>query len=349
MLKWIKDKWWLKILCHLLFWYLVWLFYKYFFGFNTSNLSYVHWFSTILIPVTCFVTYTNVYYLLPQFLMRQKYMLFTWYNLYVLVGATYSVTVLIYVGFIFRTDFRLEHIPPLSKSLPFILISVYIIVFIVLVFRLQYLNLQTLMVNKVLENNALLANLKLKEEELKFLKMQIHPHFLFNTLNTIYGLSLKKDDLTPMMILKLSELLDYILYQIHNPFVLLKDELNHLSNYIDLERIRFRDTLNITTEFKHREALQIPPMLLIPFVENSFKHGKRENGTLYININTDYDSGWFKFYISNSSELQPKSKGIGLENIKKRLELLYPDRYKLLIKEEKTRFMVELQLYMDEK
>lgn len=338
----------LKIGTHFLFWYLVWWFYTYFFGFNTTNLSYVDWFSTILIPVTCFVTYTNVYYLFPKYLQSQQYGWFILYNFYVLVGAIYSIVVLIYIGFIFRTDFKLDYIPPLSKSLPFILISVYLIVFIVLSFKLQQINLKTLQHNKVLENRALQSLLKLKEEELKFLKMQIHPHFLFNTLNTIYGLALKKDAYTPTLILKLSELLDYILYQVDKPLVSLADELNHLQNYIQLEQVRFQDSLYIKVNFQNNHSIKIPPMLLIPFVENSFKHGKQINGILNVEINTYESKDWFIFTIKNSSNRKRRSNGIGLENIKKRLNLLYPNRHELLISDNDVEFNVELKLNLHE-
>lgn len=338
-----------KWIIHLLFWYIVWQFYFYFFSFNTTNLSYVNWFSTILIPVTCFVTYTNIYYLLPQYLTQQKYSLFVWYNLYVLVGAAYSITILIYVGFIFRTDFSLEHLPPLSKSLPFILISVYLIVFVVVVFKLQRINLKAYNQNKILENTTLASQLKLKEEELKVLKMQIHPHFLFNTLNTIYGMALKKDDYTPELILKLSDLLDYILYQIDQPYVYVSDEINHVENYIELERVRFGDALSVDTNFENIEDLKLPPMFLIPFIENSFKHGKHIQGILTVKMQTRIRNEYFYFNISNSAgKPNDINAGIGLENIKKRLLLLYPDKHELSIVHDENVFNVELKIYIND-
>ena len=345
----LKHKWILYVAGHMVFWYIVWWFYVYFFSFNTTNQSYVNWFSAILIPVTCFVTYTNIYYLLPRYLILQKYRQFIWYNLYVLVGAAYSIIVLIYIGFMFRSDFKLEYIPPLSKSLLFILISVYLIVFVVVAFKLQNINLKTLNENKLLENKTLQSQLKLKEEELKVLKMQIHPHFLFNTLNTIYGMALKKDDYTPGLILKLSDLLDYILYQINKPFVELADELTHVRNYVDLEQVRFRDTLRVHIDFDDAVDLKLPPMLLIPFVENSFKHGRHINGILTIDMQAGYKNGCFIFSISNSmGSEKPEFSGIGLENIKKRLMLLYPDKHELNISGTEDTFYVELKLYLDE-
>lgn len=344
----IKNRRAIYILGHLMFWYMVWWFYIYFFSFNTTNTSYVNWFSTILIPVTCFVTYTNIYYLLPRYLLKEKVFAFFWYNLYVLVGAVYSIVVLIYVGFIFRTDFKLEDIPPLSKSIAFILISVYLIVFVVVGFKLQNVNLKALNQNKILENQALENQLRLKEEELKVLKMQIHPHFLFNTLNTIYGMALKQDAYTPDLILKLSDLLDYILYQINKPYVELSDELNHLKNYIDLEKIRFKETLQITMDVDQVENRLIPPMLLIPFVENSFKHGRHINGKLSINMQAWEEGNCFVFLIANTFISESKhQQGIGLENIRKRLDLLYPNKHQLLIEQGGDMFIVKLKLIGD--
>ncbi|MBP2834332.1 histidine kinase, partial [Aquimarina sp. U1-2] len=98
---------------------------------------------------------------------------------------------------------------------------------------------------KKLETKILETQLKLKDQELNYLKMQIHPHFLFNTLNTMYGFALKKADETPEMILKLSNLLDYLLYQVDKPFVALIDEINHIDDYIELEKMRFNDTLQV--------------------------------------------------------------------------------------------------------
>lgn len=345
----LNHHWLINILKHILFWYLVWLFYTYFFSFNTNNLSYVNWFSSILILVTCFVTYTNIYYLLPKYLNDNKLRLFILYNLYVLVGAAYSIIILIYVGFIFRSDFQLKFIPPLSASLPFILFSVYLIVFIVLTFKFQRMSYKTLKHNKILENQALQNELRLKEEALKVLKMQIHPHFLFNTLNTIYGLTLKKDEYAPHLILKLSELLDYILYQIDKPFVNLKDEINHIENYIELEQFRFRDSLRIETFFNDLEPLKISPMLLIPFVENSFKHGVIINGYLRIKIQAIYKNHCLIFTVVNTCGKESDSGGIGLDNIKKRLALLYPNKHQLIITHKEEYFKVELILEIDER
>ena len=176
--------------------------------------------------------------------------------------------------------------------------------------------------------------------------MQIHPHFLFNTLNTMYGFALKKAEETPEMILKLSNLLDYLLYQVDKPYVSLKDEINHIEDYISLEKMRFNDTLNVTfSKNIDSESIEIAPMLFIPFIENSFKHGVIINGVLNINIVIKTNSNEILFKIKNSSSKALNyNEGIGLENIKKRLELVYPNQYNLSISNDESVFAVLLKL-----
>ena len=127
------------------------------------------------------------------------------------------------------------------------------------------------------------TQLQFKDQELSYLKKQIHPHFLFNTLNTIYGLALKQSSHTPEVILKLSNLLDYILYQVDRPRVSLKKEIEHIEEYIELEKIRFQDSLQVEWSTDPvDELIEVAPMLLIPLVENAFKHGDLIDGYLKI-------------------------------------------------------------------
>jgi LytS/YehU family sensor histidine kinase len=235
---------------------------------------------------------------------------------------------------------------PATKNILFVLTSVYLVVFIVSAFKLLKLNLRQSKRTSELETKILETQLKLKEQELKYLKMQIHPHFLFNTLNTMYGFALKKAEETPEMILKLSNLLDYLLYQVDKPFVSLNDEINHINDYISLEKMRFNDTLNIGfIKDIHSEQIEIPPMLFIPFIENSFKHGAIKNGVLKIEIAIKTSSDGILFRIKNSSSKDSNyNDGIGLENIKKRLELVYPNLYNLTINNNENDFEVSLKL-----
>ncbi|MFK5890902.1 MAG: histidine kinase [Flavobacteriaceae bacterium] len=335
---------------HIVFWILVWLFYTYFFGFNSENKNYIYWFSSILIPVTIFASYTTVYYLIPKYLLVKKHSLFILYSLYVFIGAAYIISLSMFFGFVYMSELNFLDMPPLSKSMPFILMSVYVVVTIASAFKLLQHSYITLKKHKTLENKFLQTQLVLKEEELKFLKMQIHPHFLFNTLNTLYGFALKKADETPEMILKLSNLLDYILYQINKPFVSLKDEIGHIEDYIALEKMRFHNSLKIEINSQNANGnLKIAPMLLLPFVENSFKHGAIIEGNLKIDIVIKSDKSNIEFTISNTCNSDnPMTEGIGLKNIKKRLEMLYSNRYTLIIDNSADYFKVVLKLQTHE-
>jgi hypothetical protein len=247
---------------------------------------------------------------------------------------------------LYSEAFKGENTVPLTKTLPFIILGVYFVVLIMVSLSLIIYNYKSIVNNEHLKSKILLTQLQLKNQELKFLKMQIHPHFLFNSLNTIYGFAIKKADEAPEMILRLSNLLDYILYQIEKPQVLLKDELNHLIDYVSLEKMRFHDTLDVViTKNIENENVQIAPMLLIPFVENSFKHGTIIDGKLSVKIHIKYTENVLFFEITNSYlKEQNTINGIGLENIEKRLAMLYQNCYNLKIEQHNKLFKVQLEI-----
>jgi len=238
--------------------------------------------------------------------------------------------------------------PPMSRNFVFVLILVYLFVAIVSFVSLLNHNFKTISRNRALENKILEAQLQIKQQELQYLKSQIQPHFLFNTLNTIYGLALKQSKDTPGIILKLSNLLDYILYQVNKPKVSLKDEVSHIKEYIALEKIRFQESLIVSFTFDYdSDKIQIAPMLLIPFVENSFKHGGLIDGAIKVKIVMVLIEGELKFSIKNTALNNRQRKhigGIGLENIKKRLNLLYNDNFLLRIENEDNWFSVNLTI-----
>jgi LytS/YehU family sensor histidine kinase len=187
------------------------------------------------------------------------------------------------------------------------------------------------------------------EAELKFLKSQIHPHFLFNTLNNLYALTLKKSDKAPEMVIQLSNLLEYTLYSGKETEVGLNEELKQIRGYIDLEKLRFGDRLKITTDIEGNvDRLMIAPLLLLPFVENSFKHGASTDlKTPFIDINVIVKDNLLRFSIRNSKGNESEKsegykEGIGLKNVKRRLELLYPRKHSLEIVEEHDTFSVGL-------
>lgn len=336
------------IAVHLLFWVGVWFFYVYFFSYNSTDANFVTWFSAFLLPVTMVTTYFVVYYLIPKYLLLKKYALFALYSVYTVIMSTWLILLTIFASLLFLSNLKIDDMPPMSRNYVFVLILVFLVVLMVSFVNLLNHNFQTESKNKELQNKILSTQLQLKDQELQFLKKQIHPHFLFNTLNTIYGFALKQSKNTPDIILKLSNLLDYILYQVNKPKADLKEEIMHLKEYISLEQMRFQDTLkvNFTTENIDSEKM-IPPMLLIPFVENAFKHGNLIDGYLRVDIKVKLDETKLQFNIKNtvkSEDEADKKHGIGLENIKKRLDLIYPKEYKLSVKTENNWYIVDLTI-----
>jgi LytS/YehU family sensor histidine kinase len=186
--------------------------------------------------------------------------------------------------------------------------------------------------------------------ELAFLRSQISPHFVFNVLNNMVALSrMKSEDLEPSLI-KLSSLLRYMLYETKTEKVLLNKEIEYLRSYIDLQSQRFARTTKIVCDISDPDrALFLEPMLLIPFVENAFKHGTGsiENAEISIKLKTINDVLHFEVknnYNDTANKTKDSTSGIGLQNVKRRLELLYPNNYLLMINREKSCYAVTLQI-----
>ncbi len=337
-----------KLLLHLIFWIVVLFCYTYFFGYNSTNINYIFSFSLFLMPVTIGTTYVVIDLLIPKYLIQERYFKFILYCIYTIIISALFIVISFFYGLIYLSELQVDTMAPMTRSPLFLFIAVYFVVFIASAFSLVQHNYRSTTANQELKNKILEAQLKLKEQELQYLKMQIHPHFLFNTLNTMYGFALKKSEETPEMILKLSNLLDYILYQVDKPLVPLEDEINHIRDYVTLEKMRFRDSLDVNLNFENtiNSSIEIAPMLLIPFIENSFKHGQIRNQKLSIIMDLSYDDNQLNFSIKNSilNPTENEENGIGLTNIKKRLSLLYKDKHKLKIGKEEHWHVVKLQL-----
>lgn len=186
-----------------------------------------------------------------------------------------------------------------------------------------------------------------KEAELSMLKSQINPHFFFNTLNNLYGLTVEKSDLAPKVVLKLSDMMRYTIYEGRNDMVLLKDEISYLKNYIDLHKMRY--VKSVAIEFTHNGDTNksVAPLLFIILLENAFKHGIETLAEdAYIHISLTENNDKLKFEIENNfdSENEYAPKGIGLDNLKHRLNLIYPKKHRLTIKKEREVFKVILEL-----
>ena len=187
--------------------------------------------------------------------------------------------------------------------------------------------------------------------ELQFLKNQLNPHFLFNSLNSIYSLTTKKSNDAPEAVITLSELLRYMLYQTNDDFVSLKNELTYIQNYLKLQRLRIPNNEEVTLNIHGNITNQkIRPLLLISFIENAFKYGTDFKGNTMVDIDIYVNENKFKFNCINligSSKKDDNNSGIGLKNTKDRLELLYPNKYKLSVYKEDNKFNLHLTLNLD--
>lgn len=184
--------------------------------------------------------------------------------------------------------------------------------------------------------------------QLELLKAQLHPHFLFNTLNNIYGFALSHSPKTPQLILKLSSLLSYMLYECRTDEVLLEKEVEIMKNYIDLERERYGDKIDISINIEGsiRDRF-IAPLLILPFLENAFKHGTSEQiERPWMSVDIAVKDDTLKCKVVNSkNEVVPfHEKGVGVSNIRKRLELLYPQKHELKLVDEGVFFVVALNI-----
>ena len=293
-----------------------------------------------LINISLF--YINYLILIPRFLDRKNYAVYAMAVLIVVIGyglAKYGV------GRIFPNDVLLRNstniigfwsyfISTVITSLMFIFLS------IVLKFSIAwFLNER---IQRDLENQRLTA-------ELAFLKSQINPHFLFNSLNSIYSLAYQKSDNTPGAILKLSEIMRYMLYESNDNKVALEKELQYLQNYIDLQKIRFGKNAFIDFKIEGEVGDQrIVPLLLIAFIENAFKHGVANDAATAIQLLIRIDATTLYFFIRNKKHANNRDAvgGIGLSNVKRRLDLLYPRKYSLEIRDEIDTYTCELSLVL---
>ncbi len=186
--------------------------------------------------------------------------------------------------------------------------------------------------------------------EMKFLKSQMNPHFLFNALNNIYSLSMLHSIKTPEMVLKLSAMLRYVLYESEDVKVKLGKEVDYIKNFIEFQRIKIEGIPRIHVDIDRADRMKmIEPMLLIPFVENSFKHSKIEDTDKgWISMTLTTDQNYISFEIANSlpdkKVVADKNSGIGVENVKRRLKHLYPDKHEINIQKKEKEYSLKLKI-----
>ena len=305
------------------------------------------------------IVYINTEYLIPHFLVKKKYLQY-FLSVGLLLIGLYLTYKFIHINNLsvpedfqrrfddFRRATRRKehgrpHIMGLRPAFDFILALAVLI--LSTAYKTSKLALEK-------EKEASLLRSEKLDAELKFLKSQINPHFLFNALNNVYALSVIKSESTPSIILKLSDILRYILYDCNTPKVALGRELDYIKNYVDLFQLKDEKKLDVKLDIDQVDRkILIEPMLFTPFIENSFKHSKIE----------DTESGWIRtemtsqekqlhFTVKNSMPDTVYSKdkvgGIGLENVKRRLMLLYPDRHELKVSKDGNEFKINLTILL---
>jgi two-component system, LytTR family, sensor kinase len=200
-----------------------------------------------------------------------------------------------------------------------------------------------------LKQDAQKLRIEKQQAELNYLKSQTNPHFLFNTLNNIYSLAMSRSDRVPETILHLSKILRYMLYEAGGPFIAIEQELKIINDYIFLEKLRYDDSLRINFNYNVEDMKQaLPPLLLIPLVENAFKHGASETRVRpFVDIHLSVVKRQLAFLVKNSTEeisgdVHPK-ENIGLSNLRRQLELLYTD-YEVLVEHQASEFSATLKI-----
>jgi sensor histidine kinase YesM len=345
---------------HFVFWFSWWLFAGFLYSFSAGLLNIGYWerlpVSLIealiyLIP-HMFLSYSLMYFAIPRFLLKGKYVatLLSVLGLFVITGTLSSI-ISVYLLATFRYWILGEvTIPPHINEINFYLgllsglrggITIGGIAAAIKLMKYWYTKEQ--------------RNLQLQKEnissQLQILKAQVHPHFLFNTLNNIYANTQGSSPQASKMIMGLSQLLRYMLYECNQPLVSLTRELKLLEEYIELEESRYGNELDVHVDIPTEETgLAIAPLLLLPFVENSFKHGASkmlDQPWISLQISVEDDMLKMKLVNGKLEEEASASSGIGLSNVKKRLDLLYSGKYDLQITNEEEVFIVNLKLQLE--
>ncbi|HJS54697.1 MAG TPA: histidine kinase [Chitinophagaceae bacterium] len=334
----------LRILQHLAFWVLSFILFLQLFktGNKPEKVDYVYTalFQLSLLPAA----YINLELLLPKWGKRKRILLY-------LVSLAIIVALFSWINYNFFAKWSVKLLPN------YFFISYFAFKEIIFFFTSYIIITSLLKLSKSwfwvseLEKELLEKEKQKTEIELKALKAQINPHFFFNTLNSIYSMALDKDERLPNTILQLSELMRYFLYESKDNFIPLQKELAVVDNYIALQKIRVGEQVDIETKKAGQvNNQQIAPLLLITFLENAFKHSaKRTSEKSFIRLSTETEKNKLLFSVENSKGIVDEIKtgeygGLGLENIKRQLELLYPKKHILTIKNMPDSFAVELQL-----
>jgi sensor histidine kinase YesM len=291
-----------------------------------------------------FVVYLNLWVLIPNYLSSKRLVL---YSVFLILLAILITPIKTYVLFQVISQYP-NVMSEMIESQYIIFLTTLLVLSASTIFKIVFDWLQHQREKKELQTQTM-------KSELRFLKSQINPHFLFNTLNNLYALTLKKSDLAPEIVLKLSEIMRYMLYEYNERRVPLTKEITYIKNYLALEELRQGKNVKIHFNIEgDPDDISIAPLMFTPFLENSFKHGLNRSITEgYVDILLRIQQDKLFFSVENSKpEALPKpdgrrSGGIGLANVKRRLNLIYPDQYKLHINDMPAAYRIEMEINLE--
>lgn len=349
---------------HLLFWFCWWVFQSVLYAFvvglhgveNYKRLPISSVEAIVYLVPHMFMAYTLMYIVVPKLLLQSKYMAtaLAVILVFILTGAVSS-----FIGVYLLEDIRHFILPnavdeyrkrPENASFFLSLLAglrggITIGGMAAAIKLMKYWYIK--------EQNNLQLQKENTESQLQLLKAQVHPHFLFNTLNNIYSYTQSTSPVASSLVMGLSDMLRYMLYECNQPLVPLTKELKMLNDYIVLEKIRYGNTLDLNLDLPHNtDAFQIAPLLLLPFVENSFKHGASQmldQPWLSLSVTINDNTLHMKLVNAKAENSTPSrdGSGIGIKNVRRRLELLYPDKHTLKITNADEVFIVDLKLQIE--
>lgn len=283
--------------------------------------------------------YINLTYLVPRLLQRGK-------NLQYVVAFTLLALVCIVLRMNAENAITTAFGMPTEGTVRHFLATAGLVIFFLLLFTMFKFSVDWFEQEKArreLETQRLAA-------ELNYLKAQINPHFFFNTLNNLYSLAIKNAPETPDVILKLSELMRYMLYESKEERVELASELEYLKSFIDLQMLRISNGIDLRYDTHgNPDGITIQPMLFLPLVENAFKHARKNEKGFYIEVNLDVQPKHIAMevantYQANTPAARKHSSGIGLQNVQRRLELLYPRQHQLIVTQTPEEYRIKLSV-----
>ncbi len=288
--------------------------------------------------------------LIPKFLFKGKRGLFLYSIFFLIIMSLWLISIALFL-ITFYSNIAFENaILPSREDVIILLTGTYIIALLSSVFYFTKESHQSKEEKLIIEKEKNKLELKFKEVQLQLLKEQIHPHFIFNMMNNLYALVNESAALSREVIVRLSDLLEYMLYECNTEKVELSKEIQFINNYIELEKIRHDDSFNVTTDFPGDvSGIEIAPLVLFPFVENAFKHGLKQTNNDFITMKLTVSGPKIEFNVKNykhdvviAGDKPQKSNGLGLRNVRERLELIYQNRFDLQISTHNNIFDVNL-------